>query len=109
MYCSGAIGHPTGRFIFALSTEFHLHCFINFRNNPLRSFNPLKYWYNSLVRYGKSASDDTAFNDIAFNDIAERPIFAHDLGSHLDNSLNWSAPTAAFYLYYSTTILYQYP
>ena len=36
------------------------------------------------MRYGKSASDDTAFNDIAFNDIAERPIFAHSLKSRLN-------------------------
>ena len=79
------------------------------RNTSVRSFNLLKYWYNSLVRYGESASDDTAFNDIAFSGIAERPIFAHDLGSHLDNSFNWSAPTVAFYLYYCTTILHQYP
>ena len=36
------------------------------------------------MRYGKSASDDTAFNDIVFNDIAERPMFAHSLKSRLN-------------------------
>ena len=49
------------------------------RNTSVKSFDLLKYWYTSLVRYGKSASDDIAFNDIAFNDIAERPIFARSL------------------------------